>query len=53
MCGTIEAAYRTALAKGEVGITERRKVPPFKAAVKDFLAWSKHEHQMQPITAVQ
>ncbi len=47
----IEAAYRTALAKGEVGITERKKIPAFKAAMADFLNWSKQEHQMAPSTA--
>ena len=47
----IEAAYRTALAKSEVGITERKKIPAFKAAMADFLSWSKQEHQMAPSTA--
>jgi hypothetical protein len=47
----IEAAYRTALAKGEVGITERKKIPAFKAAMSDFLNWSQQEHQMAPGTA--
>jgi hypothetical protein len=46
----IEAAHRTALAKREVGITERRKVPTFKDAVSEFLAWSEHEHQAHPET---
>ncbi|MGB8480467.1 MAG: site-specific integrase [Acidobacteriaceae bacterium] len=41
----IEAAYRTALAKGEVGITERKRIPTFKAAVTDFLTWSEQEHK--------
>jgi integrase len=36
----IEAAYRTALAKGDVGITERKPVPAFRAAMDDFLKWS-------------
>lgn len=47
----IEAAHRTALAKGEVGITERKKVPGFKTAMSDFLNWSQQEHQMAPSTA--
>jgi integrase len=47
----IEAAYRTALAKGEVGITERKKIPAFKAAMADFLKWAKQDHQMAPSTA--
>jgi integrase len=47
----IEAAYRTALAKGDVGITERTKTPAFKAAMADFLSWSRQEHQMAPSSA--
>jgi integrase len=47
----IEAAYKTALAKGEVGITERKKIPNFKAAMADFLKWSQQAHQMAPSTA--
>ncbi len=46
----IEAAHRTALAKGEVGITERKKIPAFKSAMSDFLAWSEREHQAHPAT---
>jgi integrase len=46
----IEAAYRTALAKGEVGITERKKIPVFKAALVDFLSWSEREHRAHPAT---
>jgi integrase len=46
----IEAAFRTALAKGEVGITERKKIPAFKAAMADFLAWSEKEHVAKPAT---
>lgn len=46
----IEAAYKTALAKGEVGITERRKAPGFKAAMKSFLNWSESEHEALPAT---
>jgi integrase len=46
----IEAAYRTALAKGEVGITERKKIPSFKAAIADFLKWSELEHKAHPGT---
>jgi len=47
----IEAAYRTALAKGEVGITERKKIPSFKAAMAEFLKWAEQDHQMAPSTA--
>ena len=46
----IEAAYKTALAKGEVGITERKKAPGFKAAMKAFLDWSEGEHKEHPAT---
>jgi integrase len=46
----IEAAYRTALAKGEVGIHERKKPPIFTAAMDAFLAWSKAEHEAKPAT---
>ena len=47
---TIEAAYRTQLAKGEVGIEEPKPVPTFKAAMKAFLAWSELEHAAHPNT---
>ena len=46
----IEAAYRTKLAKGEVGIIEPKPVPAFQAAMKEFLAWSEHEHAAHPNT---
>ena len=46
----IEAAYKTALAKGEVGITERKKAPGLKAAMKAFLDWSEGEHKAHPAT---
>jgi hypothetical protein len=46
----IEAAYRTALAKDEVGITERKKIPAFKAAMVEFLQWSELEHKAHPGT---
>ena len=49
--GEIERAYRTALAKGEVGITERKKIPTLKVAMAAFLNWAKQEHQMAPSTA--
>jgi integrase len=47
----IEAAFRTALAKGEVGITERKKAPGFKAAMRSFLVWSELEYQSHPATS--
>src|SRR5580692_2976005 len=46
----IEAAFRTALAKGEVGITERKKAPGFKTAMRAFLAWSEKQHEHHPAT---
>jgi integrase len=46
----IEAAFRTALAKGDVGITERQKAPGFKDAMKAFLEWSEGEHKAHPAT---
>jgi site-specific recombinase XerD len=33
-----------------VGITERKKIPAFKAALADFLGWSEREHQAHPAT---
>jgi integrase len=35
----IEAAFRTALAKGDVGITERKPTPTLKEFEKQFTAW--------------
>jgi hypothetical protein len=46
---TIEAAYRTALAKGEVGITAPKPIPGFKSAMDEFLKWSENEHSGQRI----
>ena len=46
----IEAAFKTALCKGEVGITERKKAPGFKAAMRAFLAWSQQQHERHPAT---
>lgn len=46
----IEAAWRTALAKGEAGIFEAKPVPSFDVAMKDFLAWSEQEHRAHPRT---
>jgi integrase len=41
----MEAAYHTALVMGEVGITERKKIPSFKVAMSDFIKWSQKEHR--------
>jgi len=46
----IERAFRTALAKGDVGITPRKTVPGFQTAMADFLKWSKVEHADKPAT---
>ena len=32
----IEAAFHTALIKGEVGIADRKKIPGFRTAMADF-----------------
>jgi integrase len=46
----IEAAYRTQLARGEVGIYETKGIPIFSEAMRNFLAWSKQEHESHPRT---
>src|SRR5271156_6251910 len=46
----IEAAFKTALAKGDVGITERKPVPNFRDAIVDFLRWSQEQHRAHPRT---
>src|SRR5262245_20230425 len=46
----IEAAYRTKLAKGEVGIHEPKRIPTFATAMQDFLRWSEVEHSAHPRT---
>jgi hypothetical protein len=45
---TIERAYRTQLAKGEVGIETKPDAPTFKSAMTDFLAWTTVEHKPNP-----
>ena len=45
---TIEAAYRTQLALGKIGIKPKAKAPTFSQAVDDFLNWSKVEHAQKP-----
>jgi len=49
---TVERAYQTQLAKGEVGIEPKKKAPNFGDAVKDFLDWSKIEHATKPNTYI-
>jgi len=46
----VERAFRTNLAKGEVGLEQKKPVPRFGAAMKDYLAWSEQEHQAHPST---
>jgi integrase len=47
---SVERAYRTQLAKGEVGLEEKKPVPLFVDAMKEFLAWSESEHSSKPNT---
>jgi integrase len=46
----VERAYRTQLAKGEVGLEAKKPAPKFCAAMKGFLLWSQHEHAAKPAT---
>jgi integrase len=46
----IESAYRTKLAKGEVGLHEPRPAPTLTKAMAEFLKWSKVEHEAHPNT---
>ena len=47
---TVERAYRTQLAKGEVGIEAKPDAPAFSKAVEDFLIWAKIEHRTKTNT---
>jgi len=47
---TVYRAFRTQLAKSEVGIEEKPEVPTFRVAVSEFLSWSKIEHKTKPNT---
>ena len=47
----IAATFYSSLAKGEVGITERKPSPPFGKALASFLEWSTEEHRAHPNTA--
>lgn len=51
VAGQIMSAFHTALAKGEVNITDRKPAPTLEASMKAFLAWSKQEHSAHPATA--
>lgn len=46
----IEAAHRTALAKGEVGIEERKVAPMFADLAKRFIAHVEARHENKPQT---
>src|SRR6266567_4304358 len=46
----IASAYRTKLAKREVGIDEPKSVPSLKNAMDGFLAWSTVQHANHPNT---
>ena len=46
----VERAFRTQLAKGEIGIEPKKEIPTFSQAVKDFLIWIKSEHREKPNT---
>src|SRR5271167_2577908 len=48
----IEAAHRTSLAKGEVGITERKVVPMFSSFAQRFIAHVETRHENKPQTVV-
>jgi hypothetical protein len=47
----IASAYRTALAKHDVGITQRKRAPSFNFAMRAFLERSKQDHLDHPRTA--
>ena len=46
----VEHAYRTQLAKREVGLEVKKPIPLFRDALKTFLDWSKGEHMAKPNT---
>jgi len=43
-------AYRTQIAKREVGLEFKKPIPIFRDALKTFLEWSKGEHMAKPNT---
>ena len=47
---TVMTAFHNALAKGDVGIIQRKKAPTFSVAKKAFLDWSELEHQKHAST---
>lgn len=48
----VERAYRTQIAKREVGINPKVTAPGFPVAVQDFLKWSEIEHAAKPNTYI-
>lgn len=46
----VERAFRTQLAKGEVGIKAKPVVPSFSLAMAEFLEWASVEHRSKPNT---
>src|SRR5690348_13191461 len=46
----IEAAHRTALAKGDMGIHERKAAPEFRDLAKRFLSHVEARHENKPHT---
>jgi len=46
----IAAAYRTKLARGEVGleVEEQKIIPSFTEAMKEFLEWSEEQYAAHP-----
>ena len=46
----VERAFRTQLAKGEVGIIPKKVAPTFSTAIKEYLQWSATEHSAKPAT---
>jgi hypothetical protein len=48
----IEAAHRTALAKGEVWVTERKAAPQYSALAQRFIAHVETRHENKPQTVV-
>ena len=48
----MEAAYCAALAKSEVGLTERKEVPQFRDRAKRFIAHVEARHENKPQTVL-
>ncbi|HEX8264579.1 MAG TPA: site-specific integrase [Pyrinomonadaceae bacterium] len=48
----VEAAFRTQLAKKEVGIEPKKKIPTFKEAITEFINWCQIQHAQKPNTII-